>query len=125
MRLSNSKASSKQGQSLLTDIRWEKSLSYMYIHGGCYNLTGPRDRFLTWVEYNILFFQKKIFKGQIYCALVTQMHQASKGNLYLLTSYNVDDVIERAPRDDNDIVTLMAQGVKQDFNYRESSGILF
>ena len=97
----------------------------MYTHGGCYNLTGPRDCFLTWVEYNILFFQKKIFKGQIYCALVTQMHQASKGNIYLLTSYNVDNVTERAPRDDNDIVTLMAQGVKQDFNYRESSGILF
>ena len=53
------------------------------------------------------------------------MHQASKGNLYLLTSYNVDDVTERAQRDDNDIVTLMAQGVKQEFNYRESSGILF
>ena len=43
------------------------------------------------------------------------MHHASKGNLYLLTSYNVDDVTERAPRDDNDIVTLMAQGVKRDF----------
>ena len=91
----------------------------MYTHGGFYNLTGPRDCFLTWVEYNILSFQKNIFKGQIYCALVTQIHQASKGNLYLLTSYNVDDVTERAPRDDNDIVTLMAQGVKQDFNYRD------
>ena len=37
----------------------------------------------------------------------------SKG--YLLTSYNVNDVTERAPREDNGNVTLMAQGAKQDF----------
>ena len=34
----------------------------------------------------------------------------SKGKRYLLTSYNVDDVTERAPRDDNGNVTLMEQG---------------
>ena len=39
----------------------------------------------------------------------------SKGKSYLLTSYNVNDVTERAPRDDNGNVTLMAQGDMQDF----------
>ena len=39
----------------------------------------------------------------------------SKGKRYLLTSYNVYDVIQRAPRDDNGKVTLMAQGDMQDF----------
>ena len=39
----------------------------------------------------------------------------SKGKRYLLTSYNVGDVTERAPRGDNGNVTLMAQGAKQDF----------
>ena len=38
-----------------------------------------------------------------------------KGKCYLLTSYNVNDVTERAPRDDNGNVTLMAQGANQDF----------
>ena len=39
----------------------------------------------------------------------------SKGKRYLLTSYNVNDVTECAPRDDNDNVTLMAQGGMPDF----------
>ena len=39
----------------------------------------------------------------------------SKSKRNLLTSYNVDDVTERAPRDDNGNVTLMAQEAKQDF----------
>ena len=39
----------------------------------------------------------------------------SKGKRYLLTSYNVNDVTERAPCDDNGNVTLMAQGAQQDF----------
>ena len=39
----------------------------------------------------------------------------SKGKRYLLTSYNVNDVTERAPRDENGNATLMAQGAKQDF----------
>ena len=39
----------------------------------------------------------------------------SKGKCYLLTSYNVNDVTECAPRDHNGNVMLMAQGAKQDF----------
>ena len=39
----------------------------------------------------------------------------SNGNRYLLTLYNVDDVTEHAPLDDNGHVRLMAQGAKQDF----------
>ena len=39
----------------------------------------------------------------------------SKDERCLLTSYNVYDVTERAPRDDNGNVTLMAQRAKQDF----------
>ena len=39
----------------------------------------------------------------------------SKGERYLLTAYNVNDVDERSPRDDNGNVTLMAQRAKQDF----------
>ena len=38
-----------------------------------------------------------------------------RGKRYLLISYNVNDVTERAPRDDNGNVTLMAQRAKQDF----------
>ena len=39
----------------------------------------------------------------------------SKGTRYLLTSYNVKYVTERATRDDNENVTLMAQWPTQDF----------
>ena len=39
----------------------------------------------------------------------------SKGKCYLLTSYNVNDFIERAPHDDTGNVTLMAEVAKQDF----------
>ena len=39
----------------------------------------------------------------------------SKAKRYLLTSYNVNDVTERAPRDETGNVTLMAQGAKQEF----------
>ena len=34
---------------------------------------------------------------------------------YLLTSYNVNDVTERAPRDENGDVKLIAQVAKEDF----------
>ena len=37
----------------------------------------------------------------------------SKGKRFLLTSYSVNDVIERALRGDNGNVTLIAQGAKQ------------
>ena len=40
---------------------------------------------------------------------------AGKVKRYLLTSYNVNDVTERATRDENGNVTLMAQGAKQEF----------
>ena len=39
----------------------------------------------------------------------------SKVKRYLLRSYNVNDVTERAPHDKNCKVTLMAQGAKQEF----------
>ena len=39
----------------------------------------------------------------------------SKVKRYLLSLYNVNDVTERAPRDENGNVTLMAQGAKQEF----------
>ena len=39
----------------------------------------------------------------------------SKVKGYLLTSYNINDITEHAPCDNNDNVTLMAQGAKQDF----------
>ena len=39
----------------------------------------------------------------------------SKDKRYLLMSYYVNDVTERAPRVNNGNVTLMAQGAKQDF----------
>ena len=39
----------------------------------------------------------------------------SKGKHYILTSYNVYDLTERAPCDDIGNVTLMAQGDMQDF----------
>ena len=40
---------------------------------------------------------------------------SSKVKRHLLTSYNVNDVTERAPRDENGNVTLMAQGAKHEF----------
>ena len=39
----------------------------------------------------------------------------SKVKRRLLTSYNVNDVTERAPRAEKGNVTLMAQGAKQEF----------
>ena len=39
----------------------------------------------------------------------------SKGERYLLTSYNVNDVTERAPCYDNGNLTLISQGDKWDF----------
>ena len=39
----------------------------------------------------------------------------SKVKRYLLMSYNVNDVTERAPRDENGNVTLVAQGAEEEF----------
>ena len=63
----------------------------------------------------IFFFQKNIFKGQIIILRLTNSKAPSKGKRYLLMSYNVNDVTECAPRDNNGSVTLMPQGAKQDF----------
>ena len=64
------------------------------------------------VKYS--FFKKKdIQRSNILHPIKSKA--PSKGNCYLLTSYNVDDVTESAPCDDNGNVRLMAQGAKQDF----------
>ena len=56
-------------------------------------------------------------KGYLKDQYIAPDNQNAKGKVkrYLLTSYNVNDVIERAPRDENGNVTLMAQGAKQEF----------
>ena len=46
---------------------------------------------------------------------ISNSQAPSKGKRNLLTSYNVNDVIKRAPRYDNGNVTLMAQESKRDF----------
>ena len=46
---------------------------------------------------------------------ISKSKAPSKGKRHLLTSYYVNDATERAPRDDNGNVTLMAQGDKLDF----------
>ena len=61
-----------------------------------------------------LFFRKRIQSTNIWC--LSNSKSPSKGKRYLLTSYNVNDVTECAPREKNDNVMLMAQGAKQDFN---------
>ena len=48
----------------------------------------------------------------------------SKGKRFLLTSYNVNDVIKRA-RDNNGNVTLMALGAKQDFILHFTTKLMF
>ena len=47
--------------------------------------------------------------------LLSNSNAPIKGKRYIQTSYNVDDVIERAPRDDKGNVTLMAKSAKQEF----------
>ena len=64
------------------------------------------------VKYS--FFPKKD-KQRSNISRLSNSKAPSKGKRYLLTSYNVNDVAKRAPRDDNGNVTLMAQGAKQDF----------
>ena len=64
------------------------------------------------VKYS--FYSKKDIQ-RAHLLRLSNSKAPSKGMPYLLTSYNVDDVTERAPRDDNGNVTLMAQGAKQDF----------
>ena len=59
------------------------------------------------------FIPKKDFQRTIKLRL-SSSKALSKGNRYLLTSYNVNNVTDCGPRDDNPNVTLIAQVVKQD-----------
>ena len=65
-------------------------------------------------QSKIFFFSKKDIQRTNILRL-SNSKAPIKGKQYLLTSYNVNDVTERAPRDDNCNVALMAQGAKQDF----------
>ena len=67
-------------------------------------------------QSKILFFFQKRYIQRARMLRLSNPKAPSKGKRYLLTSYNVDDVTERAPRDYNGNVTLMAQGAKQDFS---------
>ena len=64
------------------------------------------------VKYS--FIPKKNIQRTIKLCL-SNLKEPSKGKRYLLTSYDLNDVTERAPRDDNGNVTLKAQGDRQDF----------
>ena len=62
----------------------------------------------------VKYFPKKdIQRTNVLC--LSNSKTPSKGKRYLLTSYNVNDVTEFAPRDDNGKVTLTTQVAKQDF----------
>ena len=62
----------------------------------------------------VKYFPKKdIQRTNVLC--LSNSKAPSNDKRYLLTSFNVDDVTERAACDDNGNVTLMAQGAKQDF----------
>ena len=65
-------------------------------------------------QSKIFFFRNKDIQ-RTNILHISNSKTSSNGTRYLLTSYNVNDVTERAPRDDNGNVTLMAQGAKQDF----------
>ena len=64
------------------------------------------------VKYS--FFPKKDIQRTNILGL-SNSKAPSKGKPYLMTSYNVNDMTECAPRDVNGDATLMAQGAKQDF----------
>ena len=59
------------------------------------------------------FSKKETQRIDILC--LSNPKPPSKGKRYLLTSYNVDDLTESAPRDDNGNVMLMVQETKQGF----------
>ena len=75
------------------------------------------------VKYS--FFQKKNDIQRSNILRPSNSETPSKCRHYLLTSYNVNDVTERAPRDNNDNVTLMAQVVKQDFILHFATKLMF
>ena len=61
--------------------------------------------------------KKKIRKKDIQRTNILRLSSSkapSKCKHYLLMPYNVNDVLNRASRDDNGNVTFMAQGAKQD-----------
>ena len=62
-----------------------------------------------------IFFNSKRGYPKDHKLLLSNSKVPSKDKHKLLTSYNVNDVTERAPRDDNGNVMLMAQNAKQDF----------
>ena len=63
----------------------------------------------------VIVFSKKKDIQRTNILRLSNPKASSKGKRYLLTSYNVNDVTERAPRDEIGNVTLIAQGAKQDF----------
>ena len=67
------------------------------------------------MERKTLFFSKKIDIQRTNILRLSNLKAPSKDKRHLKASYNVDDVIERAPRDDNGNVALMVQGAEQDF----------
>ena len=66
-------------------------------------------------QSKIFFFSKKKDIQRTNILRLSTYKAPSKGKRYLLTSYNVNDVIKRASRDDYGNVTLKAQGAEQDF----------
>ena len=66
------------------------------------------------VKYSFFFPKNNIQRTNI--LRLSNSKAPSKGKHYLLTSYNINDVNQRTPRDDNGNMTLIAQGAKQDFN---------
>ena len=56
------------------------------------------------------FFPKKKDIQRTNILRLSNSKAPSKGKRNLLTAYNANDVTERAPRDDNGNMTLMAQG---------------
>ena len=65
-------------------------------------------------QSKIFFFIQKKDIQRAHILRLSNSKAPSKVKHYLLMSYNVNDVTERAPRDENGNVTLMTQGAKQE-----------
>ena len=70
------------------------------------------------------FFQKNDIQRTNILRLCTSK-TPSNGKRYLLTSYNVNDVTERASRDDNGNVALMTQVANEDFILQFATKLMF
>ena len=79
--------------------------------------------FLHGQSKTFIIFRKRIFKRPILWRL-RNLKALSKDKRYLLKSYNINDVTECAPIDDNGNVTLIAQGPKQDFILHFASSLV-